>query len=85
MFDVRVRLGEVIRIPAASRFRPTDGPVALWVTGVRLVANRPEQHEWVWLEGVKILHDGRSGDQAQILVPARLLAPTTPNPPENPP
>ncbi|MGI5215420.1 hypothetical protein [Plantactinospora sp. CA-290183] len=68
MFELRVRLGEVIRLSAADRFRETDGPVALWVTGVRLVANRPEQHEWVWLEGVKIGYDGRSGDQAQILV-----------------
>ncbi|GIG90930.1 hypothetical protein Pen02_58660 [Plantactinospora endophytica] len=75
VFDVRVRLGETVRIEAADRFRPTDGPVVLWVTGVRLVANRPEQYEWVWLEGVKIMHDGRSGDQAQILVRACLLAP----------
>lgn len=81
MFDVRVQLGDVIRIAAADRFRPTDGPVALWVTGVRLVTNRPEQHEWVWLEGVKICHDGRSGDQAQILVRASLLSAAPPGPP----
>ena len=74
MFDVRVQLGEVIRIDAADRFRSTDGPMTLWVTGVRLVTNRPEQHEWVWLEGVKIAQDGRSTDQAQILVRASLLS-----------
>ncbi|MDW5330809.1 hypothetical protein [Plantactinospora sp. KLBMP9567] len=74
MFDLRVRLGEVIRLSAADRLRPTEGPVVLWVTGVRLVANRPEQDEWVWLEGVKIGYDGRSGDQAQILVRASRLA-----------
>ncbi|MDG4789305.1 hypothetical protein O7626_25835 [Micromonospora sp. WMMD1102] len=69
-----MQLGEVVRIDAADRFRATDGPVTLWVTGVRLVTNRPEQHEWVWLEGVKIAHDGRSTDQTQILVRASLLA-----------
>jgi hypothetical protein len=74
MFDVRVQLGQVLRISAADRFRPTSGPVSLWVTGVRLVANRPEQHEWVWLEGVKVGHDGRSGDQTQILVRASFLS-----------
>ncbi|MDG4828205.1 hypothetical protein O7627_02660 [Solwaraspora sp. WMMD1047] len=74
VFDVRVQLGSVVRIDANERVRPTDGPVTLWVTGVRLVANRPESNEWVWLEGVKILQDGRSGDQAQILVRACLLA-----------
>lgn len=74
MFDVRVQLGEVIRIAADDRLRPTDGPITLWVTGVRLVTSRPEQHEWVWLEGVKIAHDGRSGDRARILVRASLLA-----------
>lgn len=73
MFDIRVRLGEVLRINAADRFRPADGPVVLWVTGVRLVLNRPEREEWVWLEGVKIMQDGRSGDQTQILVRASLL------------
>ncbi|MGX7675773.1 hypothetical protein [Plantactinospora sp. DSM 117369] len=69
-----MQLGEVIRIDAADRFRPTDGPVTLWVTGVRLVTNRPEQREWVWLEGVKIAHDGRSADRARILVRASLLS-----------
>jgi hypothetical protein len=73
VFDVRVRLGAVVRIDATERVRPTDGPVSLWVTGVRLVANRPESNEWVWLEGVKIMHDGQSGDHAQILVRASLL------------
>ena len=73
VFDIRVRLGQVLRINAADRSCPTDGPVSLWVTGVRLVANRPEQDEWIWLEGVKITHDGQSGDQAQILVRASLL------------
>ncbi|MFI6758812.1 hypothetical protein ACIBF5_06655 [Micromonospora sp. NPDC050417] len=73
MFDIRVQLGEVLRIKAADRFRPTDGPVALWVTGVRMALNRPERGEWVWLEGVKMMHDGRSGDQTQILVRASLL------------
>lgn len=74
MFDVRVQLGQVLRIDSTDRVRPTDGPVSLWVTGVRLVANRPEQNEWVWLEGVKIMHDGQSGDHTQILVRASLLA-----------
>jgi hypothetical protein len=73
VFDIRVRLGEVLRIKAADRFRPADGPVVLWVTAVRLVLNRPEREEWVWLEGVKIMQDGRSGDQTQILVRASLL------------
>lgn len=73
MFDIRVQLGEVLRIDAADRFRPADGPVALWVTGVRLVLNRPEREEWVWLEGVKIMQDGRFGAQTQILVRASLL------------
>jgi hypothetical protein len=61
MFEVRVQLGQVVRLTAADRQRPTDGPVALSVTGVRLVTNRPEQVEWVWVEGVKIMHDGGSG------------------------
>ncbi|WP_422773659.1 hypothetical protein ACN28C_12595 [Plantactinospora sp. WMMC1484] len=74
MFDVYVQLGEVIRIDAVDRFRSTDGPITLWVTGVRMVTNRPEQHEWVWLEGVKIAHDGRSADRARILVRASLLS-----------
>ncbi|MEQ4306236.1 hypothetical protein ABNF97_33455 [Plantactinospora sp. B6F1] len=64
----------MIRIDAADRFRSSDGPVTLWVTGVRLVANRPEQDEWVWLEGVKIGQDGRSSDWARILVRGSLLA-----------
>jgi len=75
VFDVRVQLGQVIRLTAADRFRPTSGPVALWVTGVRMVLNRPERNEWVWLEGVKIMHDGQSGDTAQILVRASFLSP----------
>ncbi|MFC6022647.1 hypothetical protein ACFP2T_41625 [Plantactinospora solaniradicis] len=50
------------------------------MTGVRLVTSRPEQHEWVWLEGVKICQDGRSGDQAQILVRASLLSVFPPDP-----
>lgn len=75
MFDIRVQLGQVVRLTAAERFRTTDGPVTLWVTGVRLVLNRPERDEWVWLEGVKIMQDGQSGDAAQILVRASLLSP----------
>ncbi|MGW4464086.1 hypothetical protein [Micromonospora sp. NPDC004704] len=73
MFDIRVQLGAVLRIEAEDRFRPSDGPVALRVTGVRLVANRPERAEWIWLEGVRILPDGHSGNQTQILVRASLL------------
>jgi hypothetical protein len=74
VFDIRVRLGEVIRLTVRDRFRPSDGPVAVWVTGVRLVTNRPERDQWVWLEGVKMLPDGRSGDQTQILVRVSRLA-----------
>ncbi|WFE30076.1 hypothetical protein O7623_13200 [Solwaraspora sp. WMMD791] len=73
-FDLRVRLGDVVRLTAQDRFRPTDGPVSIWVTGVRLVTNRPEGHEWIWLEGVKMMHDGRSGDHALVLVRASMFA-----------
>lgn len=75
MFDVRVRLGEPFRLEAADRVRPTDGPVTLWLTGVRLVTNRPESNEWVYLEGVKIMHDGTSGEHALVLVRASRLRP----------
>jgi hypothetical protein len=74
VFDIRLRLGEVIRLTARDWFRPSEGPMAVWVTGVRLVTNRPERDQWVWLEGVKMLPDGRSGDQTQILVRVSRLA-----------
>ncbi|MEO3776136.1 hypothetical protein ABGB16_04605 [Micromonospora sp. B11E3] len=74
MFDVRVRLGAVLRIDAADRYRPSDGPVALWVTGVRMVLNRPEREQWVWVEGNKLSPDGCRGPQTQILVRATLLS-----------
>ncbi|GGM10294.1 hypothetical protein [Micromonospora yangpuensis] len=73
MFDVRVQLGAVLRIAADDRFRPADGPVTVWVTGVRLVSNRPECDEWVWVEGFKLDATGRRGPQTQILVRAALL------------
>lgn len=75
MLDVRVQLGAVIRLTAADRFRPEAGPIALWVTGVRLALNRPERDEWIWLEGVQMMHDGQSGKATQILVRASFLAP----------
>lgn len=75
MFDIRVRLGEAIRLDTTDRLRPTDGPVTLWLTGVRLVTNRPESDEWIWLEGVKLAQDGSSGDHALILARASLLRP----------
>jgi hypothetical protein len=75
VFDIRVQLGKAIRLEAGDRLRPTDGPVTLWLTGVRLVTNRPESEEWIWLEGVKLTHDGSSGDHALILARASLLKP----------
>ncbi|MGK5674687.1 hypothetical protein ACSNOB_17835 [Micromonospora sp. URMC 106] len=78
MFDVRVRLGAVLRIEAADRYRPSDGPVTLWVTGVRLVANRPTHEPWIWVEGMRLSPSGQRGPQAQILVRASLLPPQGP-------
>ncbi|MGW5579355.1 hypothetical protein [Micromonospora chokoriensis] len=68
MFDIRVRLGAVLYIDAVDRLLPSDGPVRLWVTGVRLVASRPPHDEWIWVEGVRLFPSGRRGPQAQILV-----------------
>ncbi|MEO3923885.1 hypothetical protein ABGB07_08485 [Micromonosporaceae bacterium B7E4] len=70
-----MQLGAVIRLDAKDRFRPEMGPIAVWVTGVRLALNRPERDEWVWLEGVQMMHDGQSGKSVQILVRASLLSP----------
>ncbi|WP_268926284.1 hypothetical protein [Micromonospora rubida] len=41
MFDIRIQLGAVLKIDATDRLLPSDGPVTLCVTGVRLVVNRP--------------------------------------------
>ncbi|MER7167290.1 hypothetical protein ABT336_14620 [Micromonospora sp. NPDC000207] len=73
MFDLRIRLGSVLRIEAADRYRPSDGPVTVWVTGVRLVLNRPERDEWVWVEGIKIGDTSGQGTQTQILIRASRL------------
>ncbi|MGC4764578.1 hypothetical protein ACLQ20_17140 [Micromonospora sp. DT46] len=75
MFDVRVRLGAVLEIDAADRLLPSDGPISLWVTGVRLVAHRPSDDEWIWVEGIRLGPSGRHGRQAQILVRASKLPP----------
>ncbi|MGX4652638.1 hypothetical protein ACWCHM_02985 [Micromonospora sp. SCSIO 07396] len=75
MFDVRVRLGAVLEISAAERLMPSDGPVTLWVTGVRLVAHRPPHDEWIWVEGLRLGRTGRRGQQAQILIRASKLLP----------
>ncbi|QDY11882.1 hypothetical protein FJK98_26045 [Micromonospora sp. HM134] len=75
MFDVRVRLGAVLEISAAERLMPSDGPVTLWVTGVRLVAHRPPHDEWIWVEGIRLGRTGRRGQQAQILIRASKLLP----------
>ncbi|MEV5211649.1 hypothetical protein AB0K35_29655 [Micromonospora sp. NPDC053740] len=75
MFDVRVRLGSVLQIGAADRYRPSDGPVTLWVTGIRLVVNRPAHEPWIWVEGMRLSPSGARGPQAQILVRASLLRP----------
>ncbi|MDG4807355.1 hypothetical protein O7634_11400 [Micromonospora sp. WMMD1120] len=74
MFDVRVRLGAVLDIDAADRLLPSDGPVRLWVTGVRLVANRAPEDEWIWIEGVRLSPSGRRGSQARFLIRASKLA-----------
>ncbi|RQX02758.1 hypothetical protein DLJ59_14295 [Micromonospora inaquosa] len=78
MFDVRIRLGAVLEIDTADRLLPSDGPVTLWVTGVRLVAHRPSDDEWIWVEGVRIGPSGRHGRQARILVRASFLLPEGP-------
>ncbi|MDI5936717.1 MULTISPECIES: hypothetical protein [Micromonospora] len=78
MFDIRVRLGAVLDIDADDRLLPSDGPVRLWVTGVRLVVNRPPHDEWIWVEGVKLSRSGRRGAQTQILVRASKLPPSGP-------
>ncbi|TDB73339.1 hypothetical protein [Micromonospora sp. KC721] len=77
MFDVRVRLGAVLEIDAADRLLPSDGPVTLWVTGVRLVAHRPPDDEWIWVEGIRLGPSGRRGPQARILVRASKLSPAS--------
>ncbi|WP_162854380.1 hypothetical protein [Verrucosispora sp. SN26_14.1] len=76
MFDLRVRLGAVLRIEAADRYRPADGPVTLRVTGVRLVLNRPEREQWIWVEGAKVTPRHQRGERTQVLVPTRLFTPT---------
>ncbi|SCG63424.1 hypothetical protein GA0070614_3644 [Micromonospora coxensis] len=73
MFDVRVRLGAVLKIEAADRLLPSDGPVTLLVTGVRLVAHRPPHDEWIWVEGIRVGRSGRRGPQTRILVRASKL------------
>ncbi|WCN82142.1 hypothetical protein [Micromonospora sp. LH3U1] len=78
MFDVRVRLGAVLEIDAADRLLPADGPVRLWVTGVRLVANRPPRDEWIWVEGIRLGPSSHRGAQTQILVRANKLPPEGP-------
>ncbi|KIR63556.1 MULTISPECIES: hypothetical protein [Micromonospora] len=78
MFDIRVQLGAVLDIDADDRLLPSDGPVRLWVTGVRLVVNRPPHDEWIWVEGVKLSPSGRRGPQTQILVRASKLPPEGP-------
>ncbi|MFI6131024.1 hypothetical protein [Micromonospora sp. NPDC051141] len=78
MFDLRVRLGIVLRVEAADRYRPSDGPVMLRVTGVRLVLNRPEHEQWIWVEGTKVVPRDQRGEYTQILVPARLFSPGGP-------
>ncbi|WP_435125495.1 hypothetical protein [Micromonospora tulbaghiae] len=78
VFDLRVRLGTVLRVEAADRYRPADGPVMLRVTGVRLVLNRPEREEWIWVEGTKVAPRNQRGERTQILVPIRLFAPHGP-------
>ncbi|WP_320068090.1 hypothetical protein [Micromonospora sp. RTGN7] len=75
MFDVRIQLGAVLKIDATDRLLPSDGPVTLWVTGVRLVVNRPPHDEWIWVEGVRLGPSGRRGPQTQILVRASMLLP----------
>ncbi|MEQ4300545.1 hypothetical protein ABNF97_03980 [Plantactinospora sp. B6F1] len=45
------------------------------MTGVRLALNRPERDEWVWLEGVQMMHDGQSGKSVEILVRASFFSP----------
>ncbi|MBQ1027657.1 hypothetical protein [Micromonospora sp. C95] len=75
MFDLRVRLGAVLHIDAADRYRPADGPVTLRVTGVRLVLNRPEREQWIWVEGTKVTPRHQHGERTQVLVPTRLFAP----------
>ncbi|MET9301910.1 hypothetical protein [Micromonospora aurantiaca] len=78
MFDLRVRLGTVLRVEAADRYRPADGPILLRVTGVRLVLNRPEREEWIWVEGTKVAPRNQRGERTQILVPIRLFSPHSP-------
>ncbi|MER5702400.1 hypothetical protein ABT023_10685 [Micromonospora sp. NPDC002296] len=68
MFDVRIQLGAVLKIDAADRVLPSAGPVTMWVTGVRLVLNRPPHNEWLWVEGFRLGPSGRQGPQSQILV-----------------
>ncbi|WP_405114444.1 hypothetical protein OG559_09675 [Micromonospora sp. NBC_01405] len=75
MFDIRIQLGAVLKIDATDRLLPSDGPVTLWVTGVRLVVNRPPHDEWIWVEGVRLSPSGRRGPQTQILVHASKLLP----------
>ncbi|GHJ17978.1 MULTISPECIES: hypothetical protein [unclassified Micromonospora] len=75
MFDLRIRLGAVLRVEAADRYRPSDGPVMLRVTGVRLVLNRPEREQWIWVEGIKAAPRSQRGKHTQVLVPVRLFAP----------
>ncbi|MGC4886369.1 hypothetical protein [Micromonospora sp. DT227] len=78
MFDLRIRLGHVLRVEAADRYRPSDGPMMLRMTGVRLVLNRPEREQWIWVEGIKVAPRNRRGEHTQILVPVRLFTPHGP-------
>ncbi|MEU7612331.1 hypothetical protein [Micromonospora sp. NPDC049204] len=75
MFDIRIRLGAVLKIDTADRLLPSDGSVTLWVTGIRLVAHRPPEGEWIWVEGIRLGPSGRRGPQAQILVRASKFPP----------
>ncbi|WP_424090306.1 hypothetical protein [Micromonospora citrea] len=62
----------MLKIDAADRLLPSDGPVTLWVTGVRLVAHQPAD-EWIWVEGIRLGPSGRRGPQTRILVRASKL------------
>ncbi|MDG4764787.1 hypothetical protein O7632_11820 [Solwaraspora sp. WMMD406] len=44
------------------------------LTGVRLITNRPDSDEWIWLEGLKLNLDGTWGDHALVMARASLLA-----------
>lgn len=78
MVEVCLTLGSIMKIEAADRYNPDDGPLRIMVSGVRAAANEPLRDEWVWVEGVRVSNRAHAAAPMSALVRASLFAPTGP-------